>query len=252
MHIFNWLHRFDGLFDGSQVNIGVAFLAGVITFFASCLLPLVPTYLAYLSGVSLQHVEGNVDASDKRWRVIRVAGFFVLGFIATFVVLGIALNQAAALVAPYRDGINRVAGLLFIFMGLFMMGVFRHPWFTKERRFDVHGLMSKHQHLHALLVGVAFGFGWTPCIGPVLALILFWSAHQATMWYGTLLLIVYGLGLGLPFLVVAAGFEKIIPLLRKYAKATQYVTHFAALVIILIGFLLLLGQFQKVPMLSAF
>lgn len=134
-------------------------------------------------------------------------------------------------------------------MGLFMLNVFQHPFFTTERRVDVHSLMTKHQHLHALLVGIAFGFGWTPCIGPVLALILFWSAQQATMWHGVLLLIVYGLGLGLPFLVVAAGFERVIPLLRKYKKITQWITYFSAALLVIVGVLLVLNQFQAVSLL---
>jgi cytochrome c-type biogenesis protein len=235
---------FELLFDGSQVNLLVAFVAGFITFFASCLLPLVPTYLAYLSGVSLQ----SDEATSQRWSVFRVALFFVLGFITTFVILGLLLSQFSAAIVPYRVIINRLAGLLFIGLGLFMLGIFKSNFFSRELRFDVDHLFKRYKHTHAFLTGVAFGFGWTPCIGPVLAVILFWSVQQSSMLMGTLLLTVYGIGLGIPFLLVALGFEKIIPLLKKYARVSQFAMYLAGGVIILAGILMFSGQFQRLSL----
>jgi cytochrome c-type biogenesis protein len=237
-------HAASPLFDGSEVNLVIAFIAGFITFFASCLLPLIPTYLAYLSGVSLS----DPEAGEQRWSIVRVAFFFVLGFIATFVILGLTLNQFAAAVAPYRSLVEKLAGLLFISLGLFMLGVFKHPFFNQEKRFDAHSLFSKHKHLHALVTGIAFGFGWTPCIGPVLAVILYWSAQQASLWSGMGLLIVYGMGLGLPFLLVAAGFERIVPLLKKYKQVSIYTNYISAAVIILAGVLMFFGLFQSLSL----
>ena len=109
------------IFDGSQVNLLIAFIAGGVTFFASCLLPLVPTYLAYLSGVALN----DDQASQKKWQVFRTGFLFVLGFIITFMLLGLAANKFASVIAPYRQIIEKIAGLLFITLGLFMMGVFK-------------------------------------------------------------------------------------------------------------------------------
>jgi cytochrome c-type biogenesis protein len=237
-------HQGGLLFDGSEVNLGIAFVAGFITFFASCLLPLVPTYLAYLSGVSLS----SPEAGEKRWAILRVAFFFVIGFITTFVLLGLTLNQLSAVVAPYRSIVEKIAGLLFVGLGLFMLGVFKHEFFLKERRLDIQGAFSKHRHLHALVTGVVFGFGWTPCIGPVLAVILFWSAQQASMFTGTMLLVTYGIGLGIPFLLVAVGFEQFVPLLKKYKKVSVYVNYISAAVIILAGVLMFTGQFQRLSL----
>lgn len=234
----------DTLLDGSQVNLLIAFIAGFITFFASCLLPLVPTYLAYLSGVSLN----TPDAGKQRWYVVRMASMFVLGFIGTFVALGLTLQQFAAVVAPYRAGVEKVAGVLFILLGLFMLGVFKHQMFSQERRFSVQKVFTKYRHVHAFLTGIAFGFGWTPCIGPVLAVILYWSAQQASMAAGTLLLIVYGLGLGVPFILVAVGFEKLIPFLKKHSKVSHYTNIVSAVVIILAGLLMLTGTFQRLSL----
>lgn len=227
--------------DGSQVTVGVAFLAGFVTFFASCLLPLVPTYLAYLSGVSLT----TETATKQRWLVVRHAVLFVSGFVTTFFALGVFSYHLASQIAPYKPVIEKIAGLFFITLGLFMLGVFQHRWFIQERRFDLHRMFNQHRFLHAVIMGVAFGFGWTPCIGPVLAVILYWSAQQATVWQGAGLLLVFGLGLGLPFLLVAIGFEHLIPLLKKYTKVSLYINRFAAGVIIIAGALLLTGQFQS-------
>lgn len=235
---------FQTLLDGSQVNLLIAFVGGFVTFFASCLLPLVPTYLAYLSGVSLQ----SDNAEQHRWSIFRVALFFVLGFISTFVVLGALISQFSVVVASYRVFINRLAGFLFVVLGLYMMGVFKSHILSREMRFDVHHLFKQYRHLHAFITGIAFGFGWTPCIGPVLAVILFWSSQQASMIQGLLLLIAYGIGLGIPFLIVALGFEKMIPLLRKYARISQYAMYVSGMVIILAGVLMFFGQFQRLSL----
>jgi cytochrome c-type biogenesis protein len=230
--------------DGSHVNVLVAFVAGFVTFFASCLLPLVPTYLAYLSGVSLS----TPEASEKRWQIVQLAAMFVLGFSTTFVVLGLTLQQFATVIAPYRSVVEKLAGLLFIALGFFMLGIFKHQWFTQERRLNLgnlHGLFAKHRNIHAALTGVAFGFGWTPCIGPVLAVILYWASQQASMFSGAALLIAYSIGLGIPFILVAIGFEKLIPLLKKNQKISHYTNIISALVIMLAGVLMTMGVFQQ-------
>jgi cytochrome c-type biogenesis protein len=230
--------------DGSHVNLAVAFLAGFITFFASCLLPLVPTYLAYLSGVSL----ADSDASQKRWSIVRVATMFVAGFILAFLVLGLLSHQLAGVVASYRLAIEKIAGVFFIILGLGMLGAFKHRWFTQERKLNVQGLFQTQRYLHAFLVGIAFGFGWTPCIGPVLAVILYWSSQQQMAAQGTGLLVMYGLGLGVPFILVAAGFETLIPLLKKYRNISRYINYLSAALIILAGILLFVGQFQRLSL----
>ena len=255
-------------FDGSNVNLWIAFVAGFITFFASCLLPLVPTYLAYLSGVALN----SKDAKKEKLQIIKVAFFFVVGFISTFVLLSLAINTFSLIFASMRETIEIVGGFVFIILGLFMLGVFKHRLFSQERRldlgkifsgkggfgefinrligkpvggFDINEFFSKYKNLHAVITGVVFGFAWTPCIGPVLAVILFWSAQAESTLSGVLLLVAYGIGLGVPFMIVAAGFEKIIPLLKRYAKVSQYVSYLSGAVIILAGILMISGNFQE-------
>lgn len=231
---------FNQFVDGSQVNLLIALLGGFITFFASCLLPLVPAYLAYLSGVSLS----GSEAKHQRGRIVRMATLFVIGFITVFVAIGATLNRFAALLAPYRLWGQRIGGVVFILLGLFLLGVFKSKLFQREVRIDVHGVFKKHAHLHAIITGMAFGFGWTPCIGPVLAVILFWAAQQASVWQGIGLLVAYGIGLGIPFILIGFGFERLVPLLKKYGKFTRYSTYLSGAIVLLIGMLMLLGLFE--------
>ncbi len=232
------------LLDGSEVNLLIAFLAGVITFFASCLLPLVPTYLAYLSGVSLN----DADNGQQRWRIFQTGLLFVIGFISTFVLLGLAASQFGGLINSYRDIVEKVAGVLFVLLGLFMLGVFKSSFLSKERKFNLHGRFQQYKSLHAILTGVAFGFGWTPCIGPVLAVILFWAAQADSSLKGALLLTVYGIGLGIPFLIISLGFEKIIPWLKRNAHISKVTNLISGIIILLAGILLIKGDFQELSL----
>lgn len=229
------------LLDGSHIGFLTAFFAGVVTFFASCLVPLVPTYLAYLSGIAL----ADASKGSRRWELTRTALFFVSGFITTFMVLGLTATRLYALIAPNRAYLEVIAGLFFVILGLFMLGVFKHRIFSQEHRFSVHGIFTKNRNVHAFLAGIAFSIGWTPCIGPVLAVILYSAARSATAFYGGLLLAAYGLGLGLPFVLVAMGFEQITPYLTKYRAASEWINRIAALFVLGTGILLVLGQGQS-------
>lgn len=229
------------MFDGTQVNLLIALLAGFVTFFASCLLPLVPTYLAYLSGISLK----NETSSQERWQVFNMGALFVSGFVLTFILLGLATNQLSTLITPYKKLVTKLAGLLFIALGLFMLGIFQSKLFAQQRHLKIRAQLQQHRSLYAFLTGVGFGFGWTPCIGPVLALILFWSAQAESALKGIALLTAYGIGLGIPFLLIALFFEKLIPFLKKYSRVSQLVTLLSGVVVTAIGVLLLLDQFNN-------
>lgn len=246
--------------SGQSVTFLVAYVAGIVTFFASCLLPLVPTYLAYLSGVSLQ----SDKATTQRLYIFRIALAFVTGFVFAFVVLGMTINQFGSPFVTWRPIIEKVAGLLFIFLGLFTLGFFRNSILIQERKpawkvfFDrilgkkqvssIHLWIEDHAMVHAFLVGIGFAFGWTPCIGPVLAVILYWASQAQSTWHGGFLLFVYGLGLGTPFLLTALLFEKIVPVLKKSQKIGHYIMILSGIVIIISGILLLTGQFQTTSM----
>ncbi len=229
---------FSTLFDGSEVNILIAFLGGFLTFFASCLLPLVPTYLAFLSGNSL-----TTHNTQERWHILKTALFFVLGFVSTFIVIGFVLNRFALILGPYREWMTRIAGLLFIAMGLFILGVGKKSILQREFKFHIPESWQKHRHLYAWLTGIAFGFGWTPCIGPVLAVILFWSTQQASSLHGLLLLTSFGVGLGIPFLLVALAFDRVFPFFQKSQKLANTLQLVSGAFILITGILMLFNQF---------
>ncbi|GAC1464070.1 MAG: cytochrome c biogenesis protein CcdA [Chloroflexota bacterium] len=174
----------------------LAFGAGIISFLSPCTLPLLPGYLSYISGLGAEEVQARQNAH----LVVGAAALFVLGFSLIFVALGATMSYLGSIVAPHRDLLSRVAGVFIIVMALAMMGVFRVPVLYQEKRIHLTrdwGVWS------AFPLGMAFAFGWSPCIGPVLTSILGVAATEGSVQRGALLLFVYSLGLGLPFLAMA-------------------------------------------------
>lgn len=198
------------VFDGSQINLFVAFIGGVITFFASCLLPLVPTYLAYLAGLGAKDDIEQPSSVFKR-KIFVNGVFFTLGFILVFVLLGATVNTFGRQLNAYKGIIQQIGGIFFIFVGLFMLEIIKPLILLKELKLPLPKNPTRWQKVNSLLVGITFGFAWTPCIGPVLAVILFWASQAATLAQGVSLLFVYGLGLATPFLIIALGFESFAP-----------------------------------------
>ena len=230
------------MFDVTHLNLLVAFLAGLATFFASCLLPLVPVYLAYLSGVSLAHHH----LRSYRWHIFRASLAFVLGFIFIFILFGELFYSFSHLVSLSRFWLNRLSGLVLIVFGLYLTNILKLTSSTPNLHLHLRRWFTQKNTLHAFLVGVSFGFAWSPCIGPVLGTILLWVARQQTAWLGFQLLLSFGLGLGLPFLFVGLAFEILFPLFKKTHRFTHYLQFISGVIILLAGFLLLLGQFQQI------
>jgi cytochrome c-type biogenesis protein len=184
---------------------------------------------------------------NQRWRVFKAAALFVLGFTSSFVAIGLALHSFAAIFVPYRMWVERFVGVLFIVAGIFLLSSATGSWFQtwyKEFRWQPPDWLKKHDSIYALLTGVAFGSSWTPCIGPVLAVILFWSARQATEWQGIALLITYGMGMGLPFLLVGGLFDVIVPWLKRSSRLVKYATLLSAIIVMWSGARMLLGFYS--------
>jgi len=184
-----------------HLSLLIAFFAGVLGFFSPCVVPLIPGYLSFVSGVSLLEVE----AAERRrhvWRVIGATLLFVLGFAIVFTGLGASASLAGAFILGNRELLGRLGGAVVILFGLVMLGVIRVPGLSRERRI---GFARRPAGLVGIVfVGMAFGFAWTPCVGPVLGAILTLAATTARAADGALLLFAYSLGLGLPFLAAAA------------------------------------------------
>jgi cytochrome c-type biogenesis protein len=185
-----------------DVSAGGAFVAGLLSFVSPCVLPLVPPYLAYMGGVSIAELRAE-EGTTARWRVLLAALFFVAGFSTVFVALGATASFIGQAVGAYLGYLSYAAGILIAVMGLHFLGVFRIGFLDRTARL---GVAQKPASLAgAYVIGLAFGFGWSPCVGPVLTAILLMAGAADSAGEGAMLLLIYSLGIGVPFLV-AAGF----------------------------------------------
>lgn len=225
--------------DLAQVSLAAAFAAGLLSFFSPCVVPLVPIYLGYMTGAVVAAGE-----SAGRLRPLAHALAFIIGFSLVFALLGAAAGLLGGLLTPLMPWILRLGGLLLLLMGLHLMGWLTLPFLNMEKRLEVNGGQGKGLGA-SLLVGIVFAAGWTPCIGPVLTAILLLAADSQTAWTGAGLLAVYSLGLGVPFLAVAALLDVIGPWLRRVGRAARVAQIIGGALLALMGLALLAGYWQQ-------
>lgn len=221
----------------SVLMLATSFAAGTISFLSPCVLPLVPAYIAYVSGRSVPHHDSD---GTGRVAVLPLSALFVLGFSSVFVVLGASATALGQLLLAWRYEANLMAGAFVIVFGLLMVGVLRLPWLARDLRFHVD--LPRAHPIAAYVLGVAFAFGWTPCIGPVLGTILTTSAASATVPEGIALLAAYSLGLGLPFIAVAVSTERIVGGLRSLSKFGRTLQVGAGGAMVAMGVAMVTGQ----------
>lgn len=219
------------------VGWGVAFIAGLLSFLSPCVAPVVPGYLSFVSGAAMG--SGNAEPRQTE-RVTIAALLFVLGFSAVFVALGATAGLLGGLLEEYRLFLNRLSGAVMVVMGLFILGLVRAPFLYEERRF--HFIDRPYGPAATVLLGMAFGFGWTPCVGPVLASILLYAGAAETAQEGALLLLMYSLGLGVPFIAVGLGLSRAIPALGWLKRHFAVVTRASGALLIGMGALFLANQ----------
>jgi cytochrome c-type biogenesis protein len=216
----------------ADVNLVLAFAAGVLGFLSPCIVPLIPGYVSFVSGVSL--AEMDIDARRRHLtRVLAATGLFVLGFSAVFTALGASASILGGFIVDNRIWLGRIGGTIVILLGLSMLGIVKIPGFQRERRFHVE--QRPGGMLGAIPVGMAFGFAWTPCVGPVLAAILTLAATVQGASGGALLLFAYSLGLGVPFLLAAVLLTTAVDAfagIRAHARAIELASG---------GFLIVMG-----------
>ncbi len=226
-----------------QVSIGAAVLAGVISFLSPCVLPLVPPYLCFITGASLEELSRSEERITSQWRrTLLAALFFVLGFSTVFVALGASASAIGQLLQSHMILLARIAGVAIILMGLNFLGVFRIGLFKREVRY--HTETRPAGLLGAYGIGLAFAFGWTPCIGPVLAAILSIAASEQDVAKGAGLLAVYSAGLGIPFLLAAAGVGSFVAFQKRFRKHLLTVERIMGGLLVLTGVLFLTGSMQ--------
>jgi cytochrome c-type biogenesis protein len=219
------------------LSLPLVFAAGVVSFISPCVLPLVPGYLSYVTGVS-----GSDLAQARRGRMAVGATLFVLGFTAVFVSGGALFGYFGQTLQEYRDTLSKVLGVLMILLGFFFMGLM--PWLT-QREFRVHkrpvtGLIG------APLLGALFGIGWTPCLGPTLAAVSGLAFEQATAGRGALLTVAYCLGLGVPFVLAAVAFRKALGAFGWVKKHYAWVIRIGGIMMIATGILLVTGVWDRI------
>ena len=220
-----------------SVGILVALMAGVFSFLSPCVLPLVPSYLSFVTGMSLEDLQEGVD----RKATLLHSLLFVAGFSIIFITLGASASFLGVFLRVYEVWIARVGGVLILVLGLHLTGVFRIAPFMRERR--VHVNDKPAGYIGTLGVGAAFGAGWTPCIGPVLGAILTLAGTQDTVWSGVLLLSVYSLGLAIPFLVSALALDLFLGAFARFRRFLPIVEKASGVMLIILGLLLATGSF---------
>jgi cytochrome c-type biogenesis protein len=222
----------------SDVSIFAALVAGIISFLSPCVLPLVPPYVVYLTGASVEHVASGETHTTSRRAVMVAALMFVLGFTTVFVALGASASVVGALVRAWSAELAIVAGIIIIVMGMHFLGLTRIRFLMREGRL---GMAKPIGLWGAYAMGLAFAFGWTPCIGPILAAILAVAASEATVAKGAGLLAVYSAGLGIPFLIAAFAVEWFAALFARFRRQLVNVERAMGVLMIVTGVAFLTG-----------
>lgn len=218
-----------------------AFISGMLTFLAACTVTLIPGYLAFMAGISKEELNDMTKRRALRFRVLKTAALYVLGFSAVFVLFGSLLGWGGQQLSAYRTVLSRVGGVFVIFFGLFTMGVLNEKFmglFARDRRLHIGHDIEPGKPLGALLLGLSFGFAWIPCATPLLAAVLLLASKAATVGTGAILLAIFSLGLGIPMLLVSfflVEASEHINIIRKYQR---HISVFTGIFLVVLGTLL--------------
>ena len=224
----------------ADVSYPVAFGAGLLSFLSPCVLPLAPPYLCYIAGASMESLVERGEAQARRDTLIG-ALYFVAGFATVFVALGATASALGTLVREWSHVLSIVAGIGIVAMGLHFLGILRFDWLNREARLDVARAPGP---LSAYLMGLAFAFGWTPCIGPILTPILAFAGSEDTVGKGALLLAVYAAGLGVPFIAAAAAMGPFLAFAKVFKRHFSAVERVVGALLVLTGVAFLSGGVQ--------
>jgi len=231
--------------SGSGVSILIAFSAGVLSFLSPCILPLFPSYITYITGRSFEDIKSSGKSSDITKLTAINSLFFILGFSIIFVLMGIALSYFGSFLGIKRIWLERAGGVLIILFGLDMMGVLKTRFLSQGK-----GISFKRKnfgYLGSLLVGMAFAFGWTPCVGPILSSILIYASTFESLPRATALLLAYSMGLGLPFLIAGLAINQFLFLFARFKNFMRFAPLVSGVFLIVVGVILFSGQFSRIP-----
>ena len=227
----------------TDVNIFVAFAAGVFSFLSPCVLPLIPSYLSFVSGVSLEEMRGEQTRARVRARVVLNSAAFIAGFSLVFVSLGASASLLGALFLDYRNLIRILGGVLILLVGLYLVGVFKISALDRYLQFNLKDKPAGY--LGSILVGITFAIAWTPCVGPILGATLALAGTAGEVGRGTLLLTSYAAGLALPFFLSALAINSFFQFSQKIRGYVQAIHALGGVLLIIVG-ILLIGDYMTV------
>lgn len=220
--------------DEVTLGIGISFTAGVLSFLSPCVLPLIPSYVSFITGLSID------DVQRSRRVTLAHSLLFIAGFTLVFLALGATATVLGQLLVRHRDWVGRIGGLLVIALGLYLLGAFNVGMFARERR--IHIANKPLGYLGTLVVGMAFAAGWTPCIGPILGGVLTYTASSADLNRGIVLLLAYSLGLAVPFLLAALMIDRFMDLFQRYRGALIWMSRASGILLVAVGILMITGS----------
>lgn len=229
-----------------EVTYAGALVAGLLSFLSPCVLPLVPAYLSYISGVSVNELRhpDSTSASVRR-HALSQSLWFIAGFSLVFILLGASASLIGQWMLSNMAILGKIAGVIIVIFGLHYATIIRIPFLMMEARFDAGGVNAKHG-IGALVLGAAFAFGWTPCIGPILGAILAVAGAQAEMMRGVALLAVYSLGLAIPFLLAALATDSFLRWSQRFKHHFDLIEKISGVLLIIVGVMIFLGSFSVV------
>ncbi len=223
-----------------------AFFAGILTFLAPCTFPLLPSFLAFIGGNSYEDFQNPEKRKTVERSVTKNALMYVLGFSVVFILLGSVFGVIGFALAPYKIWIARIGGLFVIFFGLYLIGFSKLAIFQglmRERKFSLKGL-TPGRPISSFIFGAAFALGWTPCVGPILGSVLLVASTRGTIFQGALLLLVYSLGLAIPFLILAFAYGSAVRFIAKTGRILKVVSVVGGIFLIIVGLFLLTSNFS--------
>ena len=224
-----------------EVSVLIAFSAGLLSFVSPCVLPLVPSYITYITGISFKDLSEGGSKGRLRWLTISHSLLFISGFSLIFVLMGASASYLGQILVQYQSWIMRAGGVLIIILGVHFTGLINIPFLQMEKRFE----MDKKPlgYLGSFLVGIVFAAGWTPCVGPILSTILLYASTAKSFTTGVLLLGVYSLGLGIPFFLASLAFNSFLSAFERIKRYMRIITMVSGIFLIIIGILLLTDLF---------
>jgi len=226
-----------------QINFATALLAGFLSFVSPCVLPLIPAYISFISGVSLEELMSSENKGEATKKVAINSLFFILGFSLVFIALGASASFVGQFIASNKGLLEKIAAVIIIIFGIHLTGVFRIKWLDYEKKVDVK--RKPMGVIGAFVMGLAFSFGWTPCIGPILGAILAMAAVQETVRQGMLLLVVYSLGLGIPFFLSGIFINLFFSAFGKIRRYFKLIEILSGVLLIVIGIFIFTGQLGR-------